>query len=134
MTEHGYPVDRQLLKTEPGKAIPQHRQHDLASPSGEPAGQGHVEAELLHHIGIAPAIEIVALPWRQRGRLTPGAVGVRKRGAIGIEVADAIGGEPRQFGHGLGRNDRDKTADRIDYGPDQRYRSRGPGEALTGFD
>ena len=74
LTEQRDPVDRKPCETDGGKAFPQHREHRLAPLAGKASGQCHVEAKLFHHIRVAPAVEIIALPRRQFRRLAPRAV------------------------------------------------------------
>jgi hypothetical protein len=70
LTKQGQPVDREGFDANGGKVMPQHRQGGLATFSFQSAGQRHVETEFFHDIGISPAIEIFALPWRQGRRIS----------------------------------------------------------------
>src|ERR1700751_1588465 len=95
------------------EALPQHGK-DRSVPCGiEPPGQCHVKAKLLEHVRISPAVEMIALPWRQPCWIAPGTIFVRKRRAEGVEFADAVGGEAFERSLAGGRHDRDEALDRI---------------------
>ena len=112
--------------------IAQHRQQGFAPLGADAARQRHVKAEVVHHIGIPPAIEMFALLRRQLGRISPCAVRLGERRTERIERADAIGREPDQLCRRFGRDHGDEAADRTDNRPDHRNRPRRCGERLTG--
>ena len=98
LTAQGDPVDRERFETDGGKAIAQHHHDRFASLGGKPTRKCHVEAEVCHDIGVTPAVQMFALPRRQRGRISPRTIPRRKRRAQRIEFADAIGGKPLKCG------------------------------------
>src|SRR5882724_9633672 len=118
LTEYRDAVDRKHCEADCRKAAPQHRQDSLASLGVQPTRQCHVESEIFHDIGIAPAVEVLALPRRQLGRISPRAVLCPERRAERIEFACTIGGKPDEFGRRLRRDHRNKPADRTDDGSD----------------
>src|SRR3977135_967992 len=65
LAEYRDAVDREHGEADCRKAVPQHRQDRLASLGVQPTRQCHVEAEIFHDIGIAPAVEVLALPLSQ---------------------------------------------------------------------
>src|SRR6266478_7252717 len=65
LTEYRDAVDREHCEADCRKPVPQHRQDRLASLGVQPTRQCHVEAEIFYDIGIAPAVEVLALPRRQ---------------------------------------------------------------------
>ena len=98
LTKQGYPVDRERRKADCGETIPQHRHHVLAAFGGKPPGQRHVEAKFFHDVRITPAIEIIALPRRQLGRISPRAILRRERRAERIERTGTVGRKPFDVG------------------------------------
>src|SRR3990167_3866629 len=69
-----------------GEVVPQGAQNLLAQVLvADLAGERHVEAEVLEHIGIAPGDEPRVLLRRQRGLAPAGQVLLAQRGAEGIE-------------------------------------------------
>src|SRR5580704_4708381 len=70
LTKHRDSVDGERRETDGGEAIAQHRQNGLAPPGVKPARQGHVEAEVLHDVRIAPALKVRALLRRQGRRIS----------------------------------------------------------------
>ena len=93
LTKHRDPVDRQRLEIERGKTLMQQRDELLAPLGRGSSGEGHVETEVVHHIGVAPAIEMVDLGRRQRRRIAAGAIFCAERGAERIEIPDAVRGQ-----------------------------------------
>ena len=68
LTEYRDPVDGERLRPSAEKRSRSIARMGFAALGAEPAGQRHVEAEIVQHIGISPAIEMLALPRRQLRR------------------------------------------------------------------
>ncbi len=79
LTEYRDAVDREHGDADCRKPVPQHRQDRLASLGVQPTRQCHVEAEIFHDIGIAPAVEVLALPLRQPRSISSLAIIWRER-------------------------------------------------------
>src|SRR4051812_19156762 len=59
LTEYRDPVDGERIESDGGKAVPQHGQ-DRFTPRGiKPSRQCHVEAEILHDVGVPPAFQMI---------------------------------------------------------------------------
>src|SRR5258708_30368089 len=74
LPKNGDAVDRKRRKIKRDKATAQQR-HELVAPlGGGLAGERHVKTEVVHHIGISPAIEVIELGRGQRGWIAARAI------------------------------------------------------------
>src|SRR3569623_75656 len=92
LLKHGNSVDRQMTDRQSRKTVLQKSKGACASVRIETARESHVKTEFVHHIWVAPSIEIVALTGRQFLWLSARVIRWCQRCAKGFEGAHAVGG------------------------------------------